>query len=86
MRHHRVQGDVALLVRHGLHRARLVAEDQAVDPVAAVGERPVRTRHLERSRRLGAETDREVAAERRRDAEIVRCLAHGVRTDDRGEL
>ena len=48
-----------------------VAEDRAVDPVAAVRERRVRARHLERVDRLGAEPDREVALQLARDPELA---------------
>ena len=58
-----------------LDRARLVAEDRAVEAVAAVRERRVRARHLERRRRLGAEADREVRLERRRDPELRRAVS-----------
>ena len=69
-----------------LHDPRLVVEDRAVDPDAAVGERLVRASHLERRRRLGAEADREVAVELARDAERVGGVPHVAGADERRQL
>ena len=51
------------------------------------GERRVGARHLERRRRLGAEPDREVALQRRRDARAAFAVSRTFRgPDDRRQL
>src|SRR5581483_6395370 len=70
----------------GEDRPRMVAEDGAVDTLAAVGEGGVRARHLERVDGLAAEHDREVAAQVAGDAERVRGGGDPRGTDDPGEL
>ena len=69
-----------------LHGARLVAEDRAVDAVAAVGEAPIRACHLERCGGLRTEADREVALQRGRDPERPRRRGDVARADDRRQL
>ena len=69
--HLRVACGRVLLAVHGDDHPRAVPDDRPVDALAAVRERRVRARHLERVDRLAAEPDREVALQRARDPEPV---------------
>ena len=62
-----------------LDDAREVAEQRAVDPLAAVRERRVRPGHVERVDRELAETDREERVELAADPERMRGVDDGLR-------